>query len=33
VVDPDGLPVGPAEEYLAFLRERQASPNTVRACA
>ncbi|ORW08118.1 tyrosine-type recombinase/integrase [Mycolicibacter longobardus] len=29
----DGLPIGPAEEYLQFLRDDQASPNTVKAYA
>ncbi|MDH6244056.1 tyrosine-type recombinase/integrase [Mycobacterium sp. OTB74] len=33
VVGPDKLPVAPAREYLTFLREEGASPNTVRAYA
>ena len=33
VVGVDKLPVGPAREYLAFLRDQGASPNTVRAYA
>lgn len=33
VVGPDGLPIGPIEQYLAFLRDDQASPHTVQAYA
>lgn len=33
VIGDDGLPVHPIEEYLAFLRADQASPNTVQAYA
>ena len=33
VIDDDGLPVAPIEEYLAFLRHDQASPHTVQAYA
>lgn len=34
VVGEDHLPVGPAEEYLEFLRvAQQSSPNTVRSYA
>ncbi|BBX84237.1 hypothetical protein MAUB_21100 [Mycolicibacterium aubagnense] len=33
VVGVDKLPVAPAREYLAFLRDQGASPNTVRAYA
>ena len=33
VLGRDGLPIGPAEEYLQFLRDDQASPNTVKAYA
>jgi integrase/recombinase XerD len=33
VVGADGLPIGPAAEYLRFLRDNGASPHTVRAYA
>ncbi|MFC0359108.1 tyrosine-type recombinase/integrase [Kytococcus schroeteri] len=33
VVDPQGLPVTPVEEYLNFLRQDRASPHTVQAYA
>ena len=33
VIDDDGLPVAPIEEYLVFLRHDQASPHTVQAYA
>ncbi|MBT9257731.1 site-specific integrase [Phycicoccus sp. KQZ13P-1] len=33
VTGEDGLPIGPVEEYLAFLRADQASPHTVQAYA
>lgn len=33
VVGADGLPIGPAAEYLRFLRDGGASPHTVRAYA
>ncbi|CQD11269.1 transposase [Mycobacterium europaeum] len=33
VVGDDGLPIGPAAEYLRFLRDGGASPHTVRAYA
>lgn len=33
VVDTDGLPIAPAAEYLRFLRDGGASPNTVKAYA
>ena len=33
VIGADYLPIGPAEEFLQFLRDDQASPNTVKAYA
>ncbi|WP_458317560.1 tyrosine-type recombinase/integrase [Mycolicibacterium brisbanense] len=33
VVGADGLPIGAAEEFLQFLRDDEASPNTVKAYA
>lgn len=33
VVGPDFLPIDPAEEFLQFLRDDEASPNTVKAYA